>query len=391
MTNSNAVLYEYEGELLSVCQLAAKCTPPLSRVGMYKRLRKYGNAYDAVNACHGSGKGKRRIVRLNYNGENLTIKELAQMCQPPISYSGMRWRIKKHGNAYDAVHQTPRMIASGGHPAANAMRQGGKIYYKYNDDYMTIKELSEKCQPPVSVGAMRRRLRICGDAKMAINGSWRRRKVRLYKHNGLEFTAAELAKQCDPPVTASEMRKRLKKTSSVFDAIHGDLSVAKSTGSSGYMTRIDELISNGTIRPEEQEWCRHIRSRLLNKPERKSLDVVDIIKLGRLQNWRCALSGVELKKEVKSGFCAENISIDRINPGGPYEIWNIRLVCRAVNQWRGILPTESYVHFCQKVSENSFVLKGVSNKCLENTEITAKVSLTQSTTTMPPRSKRIIA
>jgi hypothetical protein len=102
-------------------------------------------------------------------------------------------------------------------------------------------------------------------------------------------------------------------------------------------------------------WDRYL-SRLLYAAGRKrdqlTRDV--LLELLEKQNYRCALSGVELTCILEKGKrYPTNASVDRINPGGPYTKDNIQLVCRAVNSWRSDLPLETFIWFCQRVAETS--------------------------------------
>ena len=70
------------------------------------------------------------------------------------------------------------------------------------------------------------------------------------------------------------------------------------------------------------------------------------------QEYRCALSGEEMTCRLEKGKkFPTNASIDRIDAGGEYSRENIRLVCKAVNQWRGDLDTNEYIRFCHKVAQ----------------------------------------
>lgn len=71
------------------------------------------------------------------------------------------------------------------------------------------------------------------------------------------------------------------------------------------------------------------------------------------QGGKCALTGVELTCLLKKGKrFATNVSVDRIEAGGPYSEENIQLVCQAVNQWRSDLSVEEFQAWCKKVVEH---------------------------------------
>ena len=98
-------------------------------------------------------------------------------------------------------------------------------------------------------------------------------------------------------------------------------------------------------------WKRYFQ-RLVGQKGRKGLTVDMLIEVAEVQEWKCALSGVEmqcyLKKGVKNPY---NASIDRIEPGGPYSKENIRLTCAAVNKWRGDLDTDCFIEFCRSIAD----------------------------------------
>lgn len=72
------------------------------------------------------------------------------------------------------------------------------------------------------------------------------------------------------------------------------------------------------------------------------------------QDYRCALSGVQLTCELRVGKrFLTNASVDRIEAGGPYTPDNIQLVCRALNSWRSDLTVDEFVDWCRKVVEHA--------------------------------------
>lgn len=98
-------------------------------------------------------------------------------------------------------------------------------------------------------------------------------------------------------------------------------------------------------------WPRYM-SRLLAAGGKRRSDLTRDMLLRKLeeQGFRCALTGVELTCVLSNGTpCMTNASVDRIVAGGPYQYWNIQLVCRAVNMWRSNLPVGEFVEWCQRV------------------------------------------
>ena len=95
---------------------------------------------------------------------------------------------------------------------------------------------------------------------------------------------------------------------------------------------------------------------LCHHKERKDLKPKHLMKLLIKQDYKCALSGVELtciKKYRSSEIVWTNASIDRIIPGGEYNMSNIQLVCRAINSFRGTVPLEDYINWCKKITNHA--------------------------------------
>jgi len=53
------------------------------------------------------------------------------------------------------------------------------------------------------------------------------------------------------------------------------------------------------------------------------------------QDYRCALSGIEFYTGTPHSFGARRPSLDRLEPDGPYDASNIRVVCLGLNSLRG--------------------------------------------------------
>lgn len=98
-------------------------------------------------------------------------------------------------------------------------------------------------------------------------------------------------------------------------------------------------------------WRRYV-SRLMYYGGRKRDKLNRDIILNKLeeQNYKCALSGVDLTCNLEKGIrYSTNASVDRIIPGGPYTEDNIQLVCRALNSWRADVSINEYTDWCRKV------------------------------------------
>ena len=67
------------------------------------------------------------------------------------------------------------------------------------------------------------------------------------------------------------------------------------------------------------------------------------------QHGRCALSGVAMTSIWGQGPQPTNISVDRIDPDGPYTTDNIRLVCYAVNMMQRRMSDDDFLRWCAQI------------------------------------------
>ncbi len=87
---------------------------------------------------------------------------------------------------------------------------------------------------------------------------------------------------------------------------------------------------------------------------RDTLTKHDCVALLKQQDYKCALSGVELTCILQKGFvCMTNASIDRIDPKGPYMIGNVQLVCVALNKLRVDMSVEEFTEWCRRVASHA--------------------------------------
>lgn len=105
-------------------------------------------------------------------------------------------------------------------------------------------------------------------------------------------------------------------------------------------------------------WNRYL-ARLCNRSfKRQNLHINDVLKLLESQQYKCALSGVELTCKLEKGvICKTNASIDRINPKGEYNIDNVQLVCVALNKLRTDTEMNEFIEWCRKVTEYNAIQK----------------------------------
>lgn len=97
-------------------------------------------------------------------------------------------------------------------------------------------------------------------------------------------------------------------------------------------------------------WSRYLSRLKYSAGRKRDISRDDLLQILEDQNYKCALSGVELTCILeKDRRVWTNASIDRIEAGGPYKKENIQLVCRGLNSWRSSIPIDEFIWWCQQV------------------------------------------
>lgn len=81
------------------------------------------------------------------------------------------------------------------------------------------------------------------------------------------------------------------------------------------------------------------------------LDIKFIKELLILQNYKCAISGIDLTFNIGNGKQIYNLSIDRIDCNEGYIKNNVQLVCSHINIMRGNLDVSKLIELCNKITE----------------------------------------
>lgn len=98
-------------------------------------------------------------------------------------------------------------------------------------------------------------------------------------------------------------------------------------------------------------WDAYFARLVCQKGRKGQITTAQCLEILERQNYRCALSGVLLTKNMKRGtVCPSNASLDRIIAGGSYKPENVQLVCLAVNQWRNAQKLEHFIWWCKQVA-----------------------------------------
>lgn len=109
---------------------------------------------------------------------------------------------------------------------------------------------------------------------------------------------------------------------------------------------------------EDKKLTKCLRFRVLGARERAQKNSISfditldyIMNLWKAQKGLCALSGIPMTFELKTGRIPTNVSIDKIDRFGGYTKNNVQLVCMACNQIKSDLTEEEMYNFCKKIIE----------------------------------------
>jgi len=113
-------------------------------------------------------------------------------------------------------------------------------------------------------------------------------------------------------------------------------------------TQINKV--NRRYERENHDWEAYFKH-LLSKKKDSDLTIAQLVGKIAEQNYKCALSGIELTCIHSRGTTVlTNASIDRIHAGKEYNYDNIQIVCRAINSFRGDMNVEEFINWCNKVT-----------------------------------------
>lgn len=113
------------------------------------------------------------------------------------------------------------------------------------------------------------------------------------------------------------------------------------------------------------DWRKYIQSILSHKTRtvdlsKDSLKMDDLLCMLEKQNYKCAVSGVQLTCIRKLGTqYMTNLSIDRIDNAKEYSMNNIRFVCRYVNTIKWTFTDEEMYGWCESILRNRKNTNGI--------------------------------
>lgn len=102
-----------------------------------------------------------------------------------------------------------------------------------------------------------------------------------------------------------------------------------------------------------------LRHGLNRKPTEFPATIHDLMQKFEAQNGCCAVTGIKLTW-AQGKVLATSISLDRIDPNGGYSSGNIRLVCQAVNAFRGRMSDDEMLVFAKAIVAGLEVRAGPS-------------------------------
>lgn len=87
---------------------------------------------------------------------------------------------------------------------------------------------------------------------------------------------------------------------------------------------------------------------LKRRPTPDPITVQGLMDLWEAQKGKCAISGIPMVFRLGSVVGA-SISIDRIEQSSGYEVGNVRLICNAINSFRGIMDDAEMLRMAQAI------------------------------------------
>jgi len=96
----------------------------------------------------------------------------------------------------------------------------------------------------------------------------------------------------------------------------------------------------------------HLKHLIWQYKTRKELTYEMLLEIYEEQEGKCALTGIKLTYIRGQGKVKTNISIDRIEAGGPYVRENIQLVCSIVNRMKSNMSDDELRWWCKAISKH---------------------------------------
>lgn len=133
---------------------------------------------------------------------------------------------------------------------------------------------------------------------------------------------------------------------------HKDDRCKKCKGYQGKFHRNNRIGKSAIDRIITERWL-GARDRARKHNIEFNITKIYILEILKFQNYKCAISNIDLTYELGKGRVYTNLSIDRKNPMKGYVEGNIQLVCMAVNQMKSDLDINTLIYICECILKNN--------------------------------------
>lgn len=100
-------------------------------------------------------------------------------------------------------------------------------------------------------------------------------------------------------------------------------------------------------------WRNYLSCVISHRKRNKEITPDECMDILVKQNYKCALTGVELTNIRGKGKVLTNASLDQIKHSGGYNKNNVRIVCYIVNVMRNTMEDTELVEWCHKIINGS--------------------------------------
>ena len=106
-------------------------------------------------------------------------------------------------------------------------------------------------------------------------------------------------------------------------------------------------------RDPAQAMGKSLRRALYRRPTKNSVTLNQLMNIWRKQDGKCAVTGLVMTW-AKGTYLPTSISIDRIDSSIGYRLDNVRLICYAINAFKGVWSDDHMIEMARAiVSKNS--------------------------------------
>jgi len=150
---------------------------------------------------------------------------------------------------------------------------------------------------------------------------------------------------CKQTLTADHFRKR-----SYDKTKHDKKRVGQLYGWCRTCRRQHDLKRRSNLEGYVSNCCIGIKNRSQKNGIEYDLSVERLLDMHATQDGKCAITSVPMTTVIGYGPMYTNLSVDRIETGGPYTVANTRLVCHIVNIMRHTMSDEELRYWANKIA-----------------------------------------